>query len=79
MTVTAIDTLPIDTLHAPYADGVKQATSSYLGAPTDKTRATHALCQRFLRCDPLDPIWPHRDRCVVSEDHASATSTKVGR
>jgi transketolase len=79
MTVTAFDTLSFDALRALHADRVEQATSSYLGAPTDKTPGTLALGQRFLRCDPLAPIWPQRDRCVVSEGHASAYSTKAGR
>ena len=32
----------------------------------------YTLWQRFLRFDPADPIWPNRDRFVLSEGHASA-------
>jgi transketolase len=32
----------------------------------------YTLWQRFLRFDPSDPIWPNRDRFVLSEGHASA-------
>jgi len=32
----------------------------------------YTLWQRFLRFDPDDPIWPNRDRFVLSEGHASA-------
>ena len=32
----------------------------------------YTLWQRFLRFDPGDPIWPNRDRFVLSEGHASA-------
>jgi transketolase len=36
-------------------------------------RAPVAYClwQRFLRYDPEDPIWPNRDRFVLSNGHAS--------
>ena len=35
-------------------------------------RSTYTLWQRFLRFDPADPIWPNRDRYVLSSGHASA-------
>src|ERR687892_297834 len=31
----------------------------------------YCLWQRFLRFDPEDPIWPNRDRFVLSAGHAS--------
>src|SRR5262249_45573681 len=31
----------------------------------------YCLWQRFLRFDPADPIWPNRDRFVLSNGHAS--------
>ncbi len=31
----------------------------------------YTLWQRFLRFDPSDPIWPNRDRFVLSAGHAS--------
>ena len=31
----------------------------------------YTLWQRFLRFDPQDPIWPNRDRFVLSAGHAS--------
>src|SRR5215475_10153517 len=31
----------------------------------------YCLWQRFLRFDPSDPIWPNRDRFVLSAGHAS--------
>ena len=33
--------------------------------------AAYTLWQRFLRFDPEDPIWPNRDRFVLSAGHAS--------
>ena len=31
----------------------------------------YVLCQEFLRFDPSDPIWPNRDRFILSAGHAS--------
>jgi transketolase len=31
----------------------------------------YVLWQRFLRYDPDDPVWPNRDRLVLSNGHAS--------
>src|SRR5918994_1731561 len=31
----------------------------------------YCLWQKFLRFDPDDPIWPNRDRFVLSMGHAS--------
>jgi transketolase len=31
----------------------------------------YCLWQQFLRYDPEDPIWPNRDRFVLSNGHAS--------
>src|SRR5262249_50691106 len=31
----------------------------------------YALWQNFLRYDPADPVWPNRDRFVLSNGHAS--------
>ena len=31
----------------------------------------YTLWQRFLRFDPEQPLWPNRDRLVLTNDHAS--------
>lgn len=79
MNVPDIDTHSIHPLRALCADGTRQVRSRYLRSPTDKAFATHELGQRTLRCDPLNPIWPSRDRFVESERDASANSTEPGR
>ena len=33
--------------------------------------AAYTVWQDFLRCDPDDPVWPNRDRFVLSNGHAS--------
>ena len=32
---------------------------------------TYVLWQEYLRFDPEDPIWPNRDRFILSAGHAS--------
>src|ERR671936_2000671 len=42
------------------------------GIPMGIAPVAYTLWQRVLRFDPADPIWPNRDRFVLSEGHASA-------
>jgi transketolase len=53
-------------------DTIQQANSGHPGTPMGVAPAAYTLWQRFLRFDPGDPIWPNRDRFVLSEGHASA-------
>jgi transketolase len=61
--ITAIRTLAMD--------GVQQANSGHPGTPVAMAPVTYTLWQKFLRFDPQDPIWPNRDRFVLSMGHAS--------
>src|SRR6202162_1873341 len=40
-------------------------------APMALAPVAYTLWQHFLRFDPEDPIWPNRDRFVLSNGHAS--------
>lgn len=53
-------------------DMVQRAQSGHPGTPMDIAPTAYVLWQRILRFDPTDPIWPNRDRFVLSEGHASA-------
>lgn len=53
-------------------DAIQKANSGHPGTPMDIAPVAYTLWQRFLRFDPQDPIWPNRDRFVLSEGHASA-------
>src|SRR5215472_4174756 len=53
-------------------DVVQKANSGHPGTPMGVAPVAYTLWQRFLRFDPGDPIWPNRDRFVLSEGHASA-------
>jgi transketolase len=67
-----LDSLCINTIRGLCMDMVQQAQSGHPGTPMDIAPVAYTLWQRFLRFDPADPIWPNRDRFVLSEGHASA-------
>ena len=49
----------------------QKANSGHPGTPMALAPVAYTLWQRFLRFDPADPIWPNRDRFVLSAGHAS--------
>ena len=66
-----LDQLCINTIRTLSIDGVQQANSGHPGTPMAMAPVGYCLWQRFLRFDPDDPIWPNRDRFVLSAGHAS--------
>jgi transketolase len=52
-------------------DAVQAANSGHPGTPMALAPVTYWLWNRLLRFDPDDPIWPNRDRFVLSAGHAS--------
>ncbi|HUZ75228.1 MAG TPA: transketolase [Stellaceae bacterium] len=66
-----IDTLCIDTIRTLSMDAVQQADSGHPGTPMALAPVIYTLWQGFLRFDPENPIWPNRDRFVLSNGHAS--------
>jgi transketolase len=66
-----IDQLCIDTIRTLSIDAVQQANSGHPGAPMGLAPVVYSLWQSFLRYDPADPLWPNRDRFVLSAGHAS--------
>jgi transketolase len=72
LTTTDLDTLSINTIRGLAMDEVQKANSGHPGTPMGIAPVAYTLWQRFLRFDPSDPIWPNRDRFVLSEGHASA-------
>jgi len=69
---TDLDTRCIDTIRMLCIDAIEAARSGHPGTPIGIAPLTYVLWQRFLRFDPADPIWPNRDRYVLSSGHASA-------
>lgn len=66
-----IDELCINTIRTLAMDAVQAANSGHPGTPMALAPVAYCIWQRFLRFDPQDPIWPNRDRFVLSNGHAS--------
>jgi transketolase len=66
-----VDTLSINTIRTLCMDAVQQANSGHPGTPMAMAPVVYVLWQEFLRFDPEDPIWPNRDRFILSAGHAS--------
>lgn len=67
----SIDELCINTIRTLSVDAVQKADSGHPGTPMALAPVIYTLWQHFLRFDPDDPIWPNRDRFVLSNGHAS--------
>src|SRR5919106_2581134 len=66
-----IDRVCINTIRTLSMDAIQKANSGHPGTPMALAPVAYVLWQRFLRFDPQDPIWPNRDRFVLSNGHAS--------
>jgi transketolase len=66
-----MDELCINTIRTLAMDAVQKANSGHPGTPMALAPVVYCLWQRFLRFDPSHPIWPNRDRFVLSAGHAS--------
>ena len=61
----------INTIRTLTIDAIQKANSGHPGTPMALAPVAYTLWQRFLRFDPAEPIWPNRDRFVLSAGHAS--------
>ena len=68
---TDIDLLCINTMRTLAMDAVQAAKSGHPGTPMGLAPVAYTLWNGRLRFDPADPIWPNRDRFVLSGGHAS--------
>jgi transketolase len=66
-----LDATAVTTIRTLCMDAVQAANSGHPGTPMGMAPVAYTLWQRFLRFDPADPIWPNRDRFVLSAGHAS--------
>ncbi|HEY1678465.1 MAG TPA: transketolase [Candidatus Sulfotelmatobacter sp.] len=71
VTGAQLDTLCINTIRTLAIDAVQQANSGHPGAPMGLAPVAYKLWQDYLRYDPENPLWPNRDRFVLSAGHAS--------
>jgi transketolase len=71
LTNDQLDELCINTIRTLSIDAVQQAKSGHPGTPMALAPLVYTIWNRVLRFDPQDPIWPNRDRFVLSNGHAS--------
>jgi transketolase len=70
-TTAQLDQLSINCIRTLSIDAVQQAKSGHPGTPMALAPLVYTLWNRVMRFDPQDPIWPNRDRFVLSNGHAS--------
>ena len=68
---TDLAMLAINTIRTLSMDAVQKANSGHPGTPMALAPVAYTIWQDVLRFDPADPIWPNRDRFVLSVGHAS--------
>ncbi|HET8639664.1 MAG TPA: transketolase, partial [Solirubrobacterales bacterium] len=61
----------MNTIRTLSIDAIQKANSGHPGTPMALAPVAYTLWQDFLRFDPADPVWPNRDRFVLSAGHAS--------
>jgi transketolase len=71
MSEAQLDQLSINCIRTLSIDAVQQAKSGHPGTPMALAPLVYTLWNRVMRFDPQDPIWPNRDRFLLSNGHAS--------
>jgi transketolase len=71
LSAAQLDQLCINTIRTLSIDAVQQANSGHPGTPMALAPLVYTIWNRLLKFDPQDPIWPNRDRFVLSNGHAS--------
>jgi len=66
-----LDQLAIDTIRTLAMDAVQKADSGHPGTPMALAPVAYTLWQSILRYDPKTPLWPNRDRFLLSNGHAA--------
>jgi transketolase len=67
------DARTVDLIRVLAMDAVERAGSGHPGTAMSLAPAAYMLYQKLLRHDPADPLWPGRDRFVLSCGHSSLT------
>jgi transketolase len=69
--IELLEQLSINTIRTLAMDAVQKADSGHPGLPMGAAPMAYVLWQRHLRHNPADPLWPDRDRFVLSAGHGS--------
>ena len=68
---TDLDQLCVNTIRTLAMDSVQKANSGHPGLPMGMADAAYVLWTQFLEHNPANPLWPDRDRFVLSAGHGS--------
>ena len=71
LSAAELDQLCVNTIRTLSIDAVQQAKSGHPGTPMALAPLVYTIWNRVLRFDPQNPVWPNRDRFVLSNGHAS--------
>ena len=71
MPKTDLDQRSINALRVLAMDGVQKANSGHPGMPMGMADVAYVLWTRHLKHNPKDPLWPNRDRFILSAGHGS--------
>lgn len=66
-----LDRTIVNTIRALTMDAVQKANSGHPGMPMGMAEVAYVLWSRFLKHNPSNPLWPDRDRFVLSAGHGS--------
>src|SRR5580692_3519976 len=72
-----LDQLAINTIRTLSIDAIQKANSGHPGAPMALAPLVYTIWNRVMNFDPKDPIWPNRDRFVLSNGHASMLTWSI--
>jgi transketolase len=71
MSSSELDLLCINTIRTLAIDAIQKAKSGHPGTPMGMAPVAYGLWQKYLNFDPASPVWPNRDRFLLSAGHAS--------
>ena len=77
MTDAGVDQLCINTIRTLSIDAVQQAKSGHPGTPMALAPLVYTIWNRVMRFDPQDPIWPNRDRFVLSSAPSRSSARRA--
>jgi transketolase len=66
-----VEALSVDTIRTLAMDAVQKANSGHPGTPMALAPVAYTIFTKFLRHNPENPLWPDRDRFILSSGHAS--------
>jgi len=67
----SLDERCINTIRFLAADAIEKAKSGHPGMPMGAAAAAYTLWTRHLKHNPAAPLWPDRDRFILSAGHGS--------